>query len=190
MLDVGANIGGYSVPLALHVGRKGLVVAVEAFQLLTANSAINGLRNLRTRQVGLGAEWQEVRARGPNLDSMNNVGMARVFRPFTDEHAETFMFSYDKDEEIISVTTLDRLVEQEGLRELTLLKVDVEGHLKAVLAGGKATLQRFRPVVVAEYSEDDALRLLQSEHGYTCDNAMPQHDMWVCTPVGVRAEPA
>merc|ERR1712048_950879 len=102
-----------------------------------ANSAINGLRNLRTRQVGLGAVEERVNARGPALEDMNNVGMARVFRPFEDQHAESFMFRYGE-EETIDVTTIDRLVAREGLQTVSLLKVDVEGHLKAVLAGAQA----------------------------------------------------
>ncbi|CAE8619410.1 unnamed protein product, partial [Polarella glacialis] len=184
-VDVGANVGAYSVPLAVHVGREGRVLAVEPFQslfqMLTANSAINGLRNMRTRQLGLGAVEERVQARGPNLEEMNNVGMARVFRPFEEKHAATFAYRMSGTE-TIDVSTLDKLVELEELKEITVLKVDTEGHLKAVLAGAYETLRLLRPTVVAEFSEDDALQVLERTHGYKCDERMPEHELWVCVP--------
>lgn len=185
-IDVGANVGAYAVPLAVHVGREGRVIAAEpfqsVFQLLTANSAINGLRNMRTRQVGLGAKAERIRARGPNLEEFSNAGMARVFRPQDDAHAETFHYIANKNAETIQVITLDQLVEEEELDSVSLLKVDVEGHLKAVLAGGQMTLRKMRPIVVAEHSDDDALQNLEAEHGYRCEEKLEEHALWVCMP--------
>eukprot|EP00933_Yihiella_yeosuensis_P016610 TRINITY_DN14113_c1_g2_i4.p1 TRINITY_DN14113_c1_g2~~TRINITY_DN14113_c1_g2_i4.p1 ORF type:complete len:383 (+),score=60.18 TRINITY_DN14113_c1_g2_i4:113-1261(+) len=186
VIDIGANVGSYAIPLAIYLGLDGLVVAAEpfqtVFQILTANSAINGLRNLRTRQVGLGANEERVRARGPKLEEWNNAGMARVFRPFEDKHAETFHYKANSEEETISVTTLDKLVEQEELQKVDLVKVDVEGHLKAVLEGGQETLRRLRPIIVAEHSGDDSFELLQRNHRYTCTERLKEHDVWVCIP--------
>jgi len=39
-------------------------------------------------------------------------------------------------------------------------------------------VRRLRPVVVAEFSEDDALDLLQRDHGYGCRELLPAHDTW------------
>eukprot|EP00931_Biecheleriopsis_adriatica_P105986 TRINITY_DN80502_c0_g1_i1.p1 TRINITY_DN80502_c0_g1~~TRINITY_DN80502_c0_g1_i1.p1 ORF type:complete len:408 (-),score=84.17 TRINITY_DN80502_c0_g1_i1:40-1122(-) len=190
VVDVGANVGAYAVPLAMHVGREGLVVAAEpfhtVFQMLTANSAINGLRNLRTRQVGLGTTEERVRARGPSYEDFSNAGMSRIYRPFEDSHAETFHYRANKDDELVHVITLDKLAEEEELRALSLLKVDVEGHLKAVLAGGQETIRRFRPIVVAEDANDDALPLLEQTHGYQCKEELEEHALWVCVPLEKR----
>lgn len=186
VIDVGANVGSYAIPLAVHVGRDGLVVAVEPFQnifqILTANSAINGLQNLRTKQLALGAKEERLKARGPALETWNNVGMARVFRPFEDKYAETFKYHASIEEQTVVVSTLDRLVESEELEQLTLLKVDVEGHLKAVLLGGAGTIRRFRPIIVAEDSGDDALDLLTNNYAYSCTQELPDHDVYVCKP--------
>ncbi len=54
-VDVGANLGSYTVPLAEAVGPLGMVLAFEPFrwtyQMLTANVALNGLMNVWPFQV-------------------------------------------------------------------------------------------------------------------------------------------
>ena len=46
----------------------------------------------------------------------------------------------------VPVTTLDRLLAD--AKEISLLKIDVQGHEKAVLAGAKATLRKTRFLLV------------------------------------------
>jgi len=50
----------------------------------------------------------------------------------------------------VRVTTLDKLAETHGLSRLDCIKIDVEGAEPMVLAGGRATLERFRPIVIFE----------------------------------------
>lgn len=56
--DIGANIGGFTVPLAEKVGVSGRVFAFEPFrvlnQMLNANVALNGLSNVFIHQMALG----------------------------------------------------------------------------------------------------------------------------------------
>lgn len=44
--------------------------------------------------------------------------------------------------QLVTVSTLDALVAEQGLTQIDYLKLDVEGHELAVLQGGKATLRR------------------------------------------------
>ena len=58
VIDVGANIGAFSIPLANLVGPKGAIVAFEPqrqlFQLLSANVALNELSNAFVYQKAVG----------------------------------------------------------------------------------------------------------------------------------------
>ena len=65
------------------------------------------------------------------------------------------------DEIEVRVTTFDRLVEEEGLERLDVVKIDVEGAEQLVLEGAEASLRRFRPLVMLEL-QDPSLRRLGS----------------------------
>src|SRR5918993_5744771 len=57
-LDVGANIGVHTVPMARLVGERGSVLAIEpqrlAYQTLCGNVALNGLLNVWCHNVAVG----------------------------------------------------------------------------------------------------------------------------------------
>jgi FkbM family methyltransferase len=62
------------------------------------------------------------------------------------------------------VDTLDDFAEQEGIRRLDLIKLDVDGQEYQVLNGGVRTLARFRPTLLMEmspYVHDE------QEHGFS-----------------------
>ncbi len=70
----------------------------------------------------------------------------------------------------IDVTTLDSLVEPLGIRNVSFVKIDVEGHEARVLRGGRKLFSEHRPVIAMEaFYENDpdppALALLH-EFGY------------------------
>jgi len=52
--------------------------------------------------------------------------------------------------ETVLLVTLDGFAAREDLARLELLKIDVEGHERAVLAGGARTILRWHPVIVIE----------------------------------------
>ncbi|MBN9374576.1 MAG: FkbM family methyltransferase, partial [Cellulomonas sp.] len=53
----------------------------------------------------------------------------------------------------VRVDTLDGLVDRLGLPRLDLIKADVEGAEDRLLAGGEATLRRFRPHLLVELED-------------------------------------
>lgn len=64
IIEVGANIGPYSVYLARALGEEGLLLCFEPFkllyQILTANLALNGMSNTRTLRWAWGT-WPKKR---------------------------------------------------------------------------------------------------------------------------------
>src|SRR5438552_5096249 len=122
-LDVGANVGSYTVLAAGAVGAR--VTAVEpipeAFAHLARNIALNGLgARVRALQCGL-SNAAGVLPFTSDLDSVNHVLAAGEELPSIE----------------VPVRTMDDLV---GRDVPVLMKVDVEGHEHAVLTGGSRTL--------------------------------------------------
>jgi FkbM family methyltransferase len=122
-LDVGANIGSYSILAAAGVGAN--VIAVEpiseTFSSLLANVRVNDLANLiSAHRIGLSAEPGAL-SFTTALDSMNHV----------------LADGEEAASETVQVTTMDALCEA---RSPVVIKIDVEGHEMAVLRGAEQTL--------------------------------------------------
>lgn len=139
VLDVGANIGTFTVPLALAVGREGQVVSFEpqriVYQCLCANLAINSLSDyVDPVRAGVGAQdgFASVPAINP-FQKNNNVGGVRLNQP-----AEV--------SEQVPVIAIDGM----NLERVNFIKIDVEGMEHQVLAGATETVRRCRPAIFAE----------------------------------------
>lgn len=141
-LDVGANVGSYTVLAGGAVGAR--VTAVEpvpaTFAALLRNVALNGLgERVRSCQAGLSGETGTLRF-SSDLDTMNHVLAEGEVCPSVE----------------VPVFRLDDLV---GSDVPTLIKMDVEGHELAVLRGAHATLTGPSVLaVVMEISDGSARR--------------------------------
>jgi FkbM family methyltransferase len=182
-VDIGANLGAYSIPLAVHVGQKGKVYSFEpfvpTFQLLTANAALNGLLNVQTYQRALGDKNEVVTALSPDMQHPSNLGMMRVFHQFKPDHAFDIGVRHEGEQDI-QVDRLDdyaHIFEKSGI---DLLKIDAEGHQFEVLNGGAEVIRKHRPFLAIEDVWKKPKALLES-WGYTCALELPLHEMWICT---------
>lgn len=147
VIDVGANIGMLSLPLARTVG-NGRVVSFEPDpqnrKRLNEHLAMNAVANVTVLPYGLGAE-----ARTFELYKVvgTNSGMNRIL---TDRTA-TGRFPHTS----IDVRRLDDLWPDLGLDVLHLMKIDVEGFEMAVLQGAERTIEKHRPVLFIELDDDN-----------------------------------
>jgi FkbM family methyltransferase len=137
VVEVGANIGSLTVPLAQRIGPAGRLLAFEpqrlVFQTLCANLALNSLTNASAYWGGLGDRAGPMTVPAPPPDRPANFGGIAMGGP---------------DGETVPVQRLDDL----ALSECHLLKIDVEGMEAAVLRGAVETILRCRPVI---YTEND-----------------------------------
>lgn len=122
-IDVGGNIGDTALAMASVVGKSGGVLAIEphpqTFQFLRENVRLNSASHVQCLNVALGQEIGVVGFSVSKRDDMNHVSNGALSVP---------------------VETLDGVAAE--LKRIALLKIDVEGYEKFVLAGGHNALKK------------------------------------------------
>ena len=149
-LDVGANVGLYTLVAARIIGRTGHVHAFEpcttTFARLRENVRLNRLDNVSCHQVALSHEnaCAELTLAKDGFDAWNSLG-----RPYMGEAAGR---------ETVTTVTLDAFVREHGLAgRVTAIKIDVEGWENQVLAGAEELLAADdAPILCIEFTEEAA----------------------------------
>merc|ERR1712187_329689 len=152
VLDIGANIGGFTVPLAERVGPEGEVHAFEAFrkvfQHLNANVELNGLSNVYAHNVALGREDKDdVDAYSADLTTFNFPSAMRALHQETVQSAEANNVKYDQKKEQLTVRRLDSFKFKNRIK---LIKIDVEFMELEVILGALDTVRQHRPIMWVE----------------------------------------
>lgn len=128
VIDIGANIGTYTVPLARLVGPNGRVVAFEpnrpTFACLRQNVRQNRLGNVTLVRAAAGPESGFAGL----VVTEDNFGEVHLAPPGGAEAAR------------VAVTTVDEQVASLGLGRVDYIKIDVEGFELAALRGARRTL--------------------------------------------------
>ncbi len=140
-LDVGSNLGQFSVPMAKVVGSGGLVVAVEpetsACAQLEANLRLNGFSNVRILRTALGDDHRAGRL------SWNDGTCPSLLHALSQdqETVSTAAPSAASGLESVSVEVGDQVMDREGLPIPQAVKIDVEGYEFHVIRGLTRTLR-------------------------------------------------
>lgn len=142
LLDVGANIGAISLPLA-HRFRNRHIHAFEAHKgvcsILCANVVANKLNNVTVTHAAVGAEESIVQFPTPSLSENINFGAIGFDQA---ENATTVP---------VLMTTLNRYVSH----NVSVVKIDVEGHEPQVLKGSDILLRGHGAVFLIEASSNN-----------------------------------
>jgi FkbM family methyltransferase len=148
-VDIGANVGYYSVQLSKLTGKNGHVYAVEPVPLFAGvflkNCKRFALNNITLYQVALGSEEKQVTLQTPVLDGVFRHGLTKVV-----EQAEekTNQQSYTA-----NMVVPDILFEP--LQKIDFLKCDVEGYEVHLFPQLLKTLQRCKPTIQIEISSPE-----------------------------------
>lgn len=140
-VDVGANIGYFSVFAALAVGPDGKVHAVEPepanLALLQKNLELNGLSNVEVHAVAASDRSGQATL---YRDGFNSGGHSLLQKPQVQNTTS------------VSVTTLDALLDTKGSPRL--IKIDVQGSEVDVLKGMSELLRRdgSKPGLIVEFA--------------------------------------
>jgi FkbM family methyltransferase len=147
-IDVGANLGIYTVTLGIAVGDTGRVLALEpvpaTIEKLRANIQMNRLANVN---IVIAAAADKPGATDIHLAkdsayaSLNRVKGGRANNRCLR----------------VRVVTLDELWQEAGRPKVSVCKIDVEGAELAVLDGAAALLDACRPALLLEADEGPQL---------------------------------
>lgn len=143
LLDIGANIGWFSVLGAHRVGPKGWVTSIEPrtdlFRRLTSSMSENNfLGRCDLHNLALGTEAGELPM--GVFPNENNPGHSFLITGSADAGVETLMS--------VPVRRLDTI----GLkRKVDFIKIDTEGAEAMALAGGISILKRDKPIIMSEF---------------------------------------
>ena len=149
VLDIGANIGHYTIRFSELVGESGRVIAFEpvpdTFEILSSNVSLIDARNVTLINAAASDATRVIGVEIPKLDSgLDNFYMAHLSTAAND------------------LTVLCVPVDSLGLpNKIGLVKIDAEGHDFLVLKGMKELLRRDRPVIFVEESSAEIIEFLQ-----------------------------
>lgn len=136
-VDVGANVGVWSLVAAAAIGPSGEVIALEPNPSIHAKLARNLSRNLalaRFQPLALGASDKKGSL---YFQAEEFAGCSHIVKEPT---ASTFSIAVDR---------LDDLLDGKPCHAM---KVDVEGHELAALQGGESLLKSRRPWLCVEFN--------------------------------------
>lgn len=138
VIDVGANIGLVSLWLSKCVGPSGKVIAIDpsawAIGRLKHNVELNALRNVEPIVAAVGDTAGET--------DMQIINGYRVDDVSTHSQAH------------VDLVTIDDIVAERGITNLSLIKVDTDGFEVGVFRGAMKTLADLRPNLVFEMGPD------------------------------------
>jgi FkbM family methyltransferase len=146
VVDVGANLGFFTLKFAGWVRDGGRVIAIEP-------EAINYER-LRRAVAGAGLSHLVDTVQAAATESSGRVGLI-VSRLHPGDHR------IGEGAVQVPAVTIDDLLAARGSPPVSLIKIDVQGAESRVLAGAGATLETHHPALFIEVC-DEALRLCQS----------------------------
>jgi FkbM family methyltransferase len=149
VIEVGANMGVHTVPMAMELARQGrTMLAFEPqpviFQQLCANLALNGLMNVTAMPYAIGAEAGVVSFAVPDYRVLGNFGATEML---SQGAASQGVPPSQVVTQQIACFPLDSYV---GSGDVALIKIDVEGFELAVLKGAVGTIKRARPILYVE----------------------------------------
>ena len=193
VIDAGANIGGFTVPVGdMLREQNGKVYSFEPqriiFQQLCANVFINGLENVHCFNLALGDKRSKIEMNELDFSNSTNIG-----RYSLDPRAsEYFMFDENINKQLpnsynenipaqkIDVIPLDELQLFSGV---SFIKVDVEGAELNFFKGAIETIQKngyppiFFELLNFEWFQSDRMEIIQllSDLGYDLTELKSDH---------------
>jgi FkbM family methyltransferase len=131
-IDIGANIGHYSLLASRLVGENGKVLAVEPAQwihsILDQHIRLNGAANVRTVQVA----------------ASDACGKLELYPGAPDNIGKTSTVSRKGEPVMVEALPLSQILREDEIRCARVIKIDVEGAELQVLRGLAPVLGRMR----------------------------------------------
>ncbi|MDZ4716422.1 MAG: FkbM family methyltransferase [Cytophagales bacterium] len=171
VIDIGANEGDTSVPMALAAGKEGLTLALEpnphVFKVLTRNASLNRSKTTIEPLNFAATAYDGEFTFGSGDPSYGNGGIVG----FTHNEARNTRFTLNVTGRNLEQYLLKNYPDR--LARLSFIKIDTEGYDKEIIKTMPAIIQTHKPVIVTECfgpsitEEKKELYRLLVQHGYT-----------------------
>lgn len=143
-VDIGANIGLYTLLASSLIGEEGKVLAFEPSTLnnerLRRNISLNKFENIVVEKVG-------VFDRDTQLAIYNNTKEANQGM------VSSYLTEYSSSETIDAIS-LDNYLHRYPLPKINFIKMDIEGGEYPALLGMKNTLLKYKPTLLIEIDDE------------------------------------
>ena len=149
VVDIGANIGLYSLIAAKLVGSKGRVISFEptpeSYNRFTTNVTINSFKNIDIRNIAL----SNVQGHFPLYISENGYD---AWNSFVITDKEKFQYKVE-----VPTSLLDNELSVVEKSKIKFIKIDAEGWEKFIIEGGRNFFIEYNPIVMVEFTESNTL---------------------------------
>jgi len=146
MLDIGANIGANTIPLAVeHDNIKFYCYEPhpEVFHRLKSNVRLNRLDNVLATNCAISNSEEETLSFYAQKNSLN-MGLSSLrLNPDIDEY----------DEITVPISGVDKMFEDSS-EAVSVIKIDTQGAEPMVLQSASQTIKRDRPVIFFEFEDE------------------------------------
>lgn len=178
VIDVGAALGMYTVPLADLVGRTGRVSSFEPQRrgILTVRllRALTGPHRGQVSRIALGPHEGSSTIVVPFHNGFPIFGHGHV-----EEGADREPGRRHRSHSPMS--TIDSWCEQQQIGRVSFIKVDVEGFEPSVIEGAVATIDRDRPSLLLEIEDRHLARYGRTSDGFVAEihRRWPEYRMYI-----------
>ncbi len=148
VIDIGANIGDTTVPMALVAGNTGLTLAFEPnpliFKILQVNSKLN---KEKTNIIPLPFAIADSEEEFFYISSEASFSNGGISKEISKKHGK---FVYKEKVKAIMLEDYLKKNYSEWLSKLSFIKIDTEGYDKEIIKTISNLIKTFKPVIVAE----------------------------------------
>lgn len=175
ILDIGANVGVFSLLGSKIVGETGKIYAFEpsknTFDALSENIQLNNIKNIYPQRLALS----------------NTEGV--IYLGTVENDALNFIDKNNVTGEAVDMLPLDKWLTINNLSKVNFIKIDIEGAELLCFKGATEMLKNTPPIIIMECNEKWCKRfdytvfdLLQFLHtfGYTFEQY--EEAQWICFP--------
>ena len=161
VIDIGANLGYYTRPLADIVGAAGEVYAVEPvpviFSVLKRN--VGGRKNVALLNYALGSEERTIEMANDSVAAAGYFGTGRNFVSDGELSGDAIRFS-------AQMVRGSRLFAD--LKRIDFIKCDIEGYERVVIPELQPLIERHHPTVLIETDGETRQEIIKmfSQMGY------------------------
>lgn len=156
VLDVGAALGMYSVPLGHLTGPEGRLDSFDPqprnFHVVRFLRRLTGARAGLVRRIALGPEAGESSIAVPIILGLPIFGHGHISDGVQEKGPHRIRYTPTP------LDTVDAWVEREGIERVSFIKIDVEGFEPSVIEGAHRVIDRDHPSLLMEIEDRRLVR--------------------------------